>query len=149
VICGESTATIRRSPQEVLAFVLDFERYRQVDHKIGRIRAVERRGDDGLVTIRGRIRGIPLAVDRLAYHVVPNSRLELRSVPSVWPGAVVWFEGHFICEPAEHGTRVSHRECLAFRRPFSWLFEPLLRAWLARDTAEEMVRLKRALESDE
>jgi polyketide cyclase/dehydrase/lipid transport protein len=140
--------TVRRSPREVLEFVIDFERYRQVDHKIAAIRASERRGNEGVVTIRGRIRGVPAAVDRLAYRLVPYSRLELRSVPSLWPGLAVRFEGDFSCEVEADGTLVSHRECFAFRRPFRWLLEPLLGPWLARDTEAEMIRLRRALEGE-
>jgi hypothetical protein len=149
VICGQATETIRRSPREVLEFVLDFERYRRVDRKIAAVRASERDGNEGVVTIRGKILGVPLAVDRLAFRLVPHSRLDLRSVPSRWPGMVVRFEGGFTCEESAEGTRVCHRECFAFTRPLRWLLEPLLGGWLARDTAAEMVRLKRALEDEE
>ena len=41
MIVGEGTALIRRSPRDILEFVLDLERYRQADTKIGRVHFVE------------------------------------------------------------------------------------------------------------
>ncbi len=35
--CGEGTAIVCCSPREVLEFVLDVERYRLADRKIGRV----------------------------------------------------------------------------------------------------------------
>ena len=47
-----------------------------------------------------------------------------------------------------HGTRVVHTERFHFFRPWRFVAEPYLRSWLARDIAEEMVRLKQLLEAE-
>ncbi len=57
------------------------------------------------------------------------------------------FDGLFTCEETAEGTRVRHREAVSLRPPLAWVVEPLLRdCWLARDTAEEMARMKALLE---
>jgi len=105
VIVGEGTALIRRSPRDILEFVLDLERYRQ-----------------------------------------PWSRLHFRSTPSLWPGVLYHFDGLFTCEETAEGTCVRHREAVSLRPPLAWVVDPLLRDWLARDTALEMARMKALLE---
>jgi len=47
MLSAEATALIRRSPRDILEFVLDLERYRQADTKIGRVDFVERNGNAG------------------------------------------------------------------------------------------------------
>jgi hypothetical protein len=59
---------------------------------------------------------------------------------------VLDFEGTFECEASGNGTIARHREAFAFKRPWSWLAEPLLRRWLEADTAEGMVRFKQVIE---
>ena len=59
MIVGEASTTVRASPNEVFDFVIDLERYRQADHKIGRVGDVRRDGDRGTVQFSGRIRGLP------------------------------------------------------------------------------------------
>lgn len=50
VIVGEATETVKASPTDVFEFVLDLDRYRQADDKIGPVKSVERNGDRGTVT---------------------------------------------------------------------------------------------------
>ena len=59
MIVGEATTTVSVPPSEVFDFVLDLNRYRQADHKIGRVGAMHRTGDTGTVRFSGRIRGLP------------------------------------------------------------------------------------------
>jgi Flp pilus assembly CpaF family ATPase len=42
VIVGEASTTVRASPREVFDFVIDLERYRQADRKIGRVGEIRR-----------------------------------------------------------------------------------------------------------
>ena len=46
-------------PDDIIDFVLDLERYRQADHKIGRVGAIERHGTTGTARFAGRLRGLP------------------------------------------------------------------------------------------
>jgi hypothetical protein len=145
VIVGEASTTVRATPNEVFEFVLDLERYRQADHKIGRVGEVVRSGNSGTTRFSGRIRGLPgpsgtypftISADRLVFG-------------SPIAGAARWFlefEGSFFCEPTSDGTRVTHREAFLFKRPWRWLASPLLRRWLEADTAAEMVRFKELLD---
>lgn len=141
MIVGEATATVTVPPNEVFEFVLDLERYRQADRKIGRVGPAHRDGDTGTVTFSGRIRGLPGPSGTYPFTRTA-SRLQFGSPIA---GAARWFldfEGTFDCEPVAGGTAVTHREVFEFKRPWRWVAEPLLRRWLEADTTEEMVRFK-------
>ena len=143
---GEGTALIRRSPRDVLEFVLDLERYRQADTKIGLVHFVERNGNRGRARYAGRMRGLRGPAETVDWELEPWSRLHFRSTPSLWPGVLYHFDGLFTCEETAEGTCVRHREAVSLRPPLAWVVEPLLRAWLARDTVEEVARMKALLE---
>jgi len=146
MIVGEASATVNASPDEVFEFVLDLNRYRQADHKIGRVRAFERTGNTGSATFQGRVRGLPGPTGTYPF-TMSGSRLRFGSPTA---GAARWFlefEGTFDCEMTPAGTVVTHREAFNFKPPWRWLAEPLLRRWLERDTAEEMVRFKALVEA--
>jgi hypothetical protein len=145
MIVGEAGATVNVPPNEVFEFVLDLNRYRQADHKIGKVGAVERTGDSGTVKFSGRIRGLPGPSGVYPFTMTP-SRLQFGSPiagPARW---FLDFEGTFDCEKTAAGTLVTHREVFMFKRPWRWLAEPLLRRWLEADTDQEMVRFKELLE---
>src|SRR5206468_5464948 len=101
---------------------------------------------------RRHLLGLELPVDGLgrtreaAHAARVWSRLHFWSTPSFWPGILYQFDGLFTCEETAEGTRVRHREAVSLRPPLAWVVEPLLRDWLARDTAEEMARMKALLE---
>jgi len=146
VIVGEGTALIRRSPRDILEFVLDLERYRQADTKIGRVHFVERNGNRGRARYAGRMRGLRGPAETVDWELEPWSRLHFWSTPSFWPGILYHFDGLFTCEETAEGTRVRHREAVSLRPPLARVVEPLLRDWLARDTVEEVARMKALLE---
>lgn len=146
MIVGEASTTVSTTPNEVFDFVLDLERYRQADRKIGKVGAVEAQGDRGRVQFSGRIRGLPGPSGTYPF-TREESRLRFGSPVG---GAARWFldfEGTFDCEETGEGTVVTHREVFRFKRPWRWLAEPLLRGWLEQDTAEEMVRFKELVEN--
>jgi hypothetical protein len=143
---AEAMALIRRSPRDILEFVLDLERYRQADRKIGRVDFVERNANAGRARYAGTMRGLPGPTETVSWTLEPYSRLRFASTPSLWPGLVYRFEGLFTCEEVRGGTRVLHRETVFLRRPISWIVDPFLRGWLAHDIVEEMRRMKHLLE---
>lgn len=147
MIVGEASTTVRASPGEVFAFVIDLERYRQADHKIGRVGEVHRSGDRGTVRFSGRIRGLPGPSGTYPF-TLDESRLVF-GTPIAGPARLflAFFEGSFDCEATTEGTRVTHREMYRFKAPWRWLAEPLLRRWLERDTADEMVRFKTLIDA--
>jgi Polyketide cyclase / dehydrase and lipid transport len=147
MIVGEATTTVSVPPSEVFDFVLDLNRYRQADHKIGRVGAMHRTGDTGTVRFSGRIRRLPGPAGTYPFKL-SASRLQFGSPVA---GAARWFlnfEGTFDCQETENGTVVTHREVFEFKRPWRWLAEPVLRRWLETDTDAEMVRFKHLLDAD-
>jgi hypothetical protein len=145
MIVAEASATVRVAPYEVIEFVLDLNRYRQADRKIGRVGAVHRHENGGTAEFSGRIRGLP--GPRGVYpFIVTDTALRFGSPIA---GAARWFldfEGTFECEETADGTVVRHREAFTFKRPWRWVLEPLLRHWLEADSAAEMARFKELIE---
>jgi hypothetical protein len=145
VIAGEGSAVVDASANDVFEFVLDLERYREADHKIGRVGTIERDGNTGTAEFWGRIRGLPGPRGVFPFTMT-SSRLKFRTPVA---GPARWFlnfQGSFDCTEVEGGTSVTHREVFEFKRPWRWLAEPFLRRWLERDTVEEMVRFKPLVE---
>jgi hypothetical protein len=143
--CGEGSATIACPPRAVLEFVLEVERYRLADRKIGRVHWMHRDGNHGQVKHNGRLLGLPFPAIVLAFTLTPWSRLDFRMVSAPWP--LTGFEGSFTCKPTALGTRVTHRECFTLH-PLIGLLDPLFGAWLTRDTPQEVGRIKQLLERE-
>lgn len=145
VIVGEATTTVNVAQSDVIDFVLDLRRYRQADHKIGKVGAIHRDGDAGTVQFSGRIKGLPGPSGVYPFAVTPAG---LRFGSPIAGSARIFldFEGTFDCSPSPGGTVVRHREVFVFKRPWQWLVEPLLRRWLQADTAAEMIRFKELIE---
>ena len=142
-ITGEATTTVRATPTEVIEFVLDLRRYREADHKIGRIGAVQRDGDTGSARFSGRLRGLPGPAGTYPFRISGEHLVfgTPTSGPARW--FLSGFEGSFACERTDDGTTtVTHRETFVFRRPWRWLANPLLRRWLEADTVAEMGRFR-------
>jgi hypothetical protein len=144
VIVGEGTVLIRATPKEILEFVLDLERYRRADTKIGRVHWLKRDGDRGRVKHGGRLRGVPGRPLESEFTLTPWTRLEFRSVRAPWP--LAHFEGLFTCEETPDGTRVHHREAFGFRGLLAGAIDRFLGRWLAQDTPREMERMRAILE---
>ena len=147
MICGEGDILIGRPAAEILEFVLDLPRYARADTKIRHIRSVERHGNRGTVRHGGHLRGLPGPPVTLTFELEPYSRLVFTSAPRGLGRLAFQFEGSFECDETPEGTRVVHRECFRFRGPLRWLMEPYARDWLARDTREEVGRMKAILEA--
>jgi hypothetical protein len=145
MIVGEASVRVAVSPADVLAFVLDLERYRQADHKIGRVGPVTRDGAGGTAVFSGRIKGMPGPSGTYPFVLTPTSLKFGTPIagPARW---FLNFEGSFECTETAAGTEVVHREVFDFKRPWQWFLDPLLRKWLENDTAEEMGRLKDLVE---
>lgn len=142
MIEGRATAVVTATPAEVLALIVDLERYRQADHKIARVRSMTGDARSGEVCFTARLRGLPTPAERQTYVVSEDGlRVDFCSVPSRWPGKLARFHGVVLCEPLDDGTRVTHVETFFFARPLAWLVQPFLRRWLQRDTTAEVARL--------
>lgn len=146
VVCGEGKTVIRRPPKDILEFVLDVDRYRRADLKIGRVHYVHRRGNEGEVRHGGRLLGLPAPPVVLGFALTPYARLEFRGIAVPWP--LRGFDGFFTCEESPEGTIVVHRECFIFGPVAGRLFKLVLGGWLRGDTPAEVLRMKSLLEND-
>jgi hypothetical protein len=144
-IVVEATAVVAAGAAEVLDFVLDLDRYRLADHKIRRIRSLERHGDDVVVSMWTRFRGLPVAATQ-RMHLSPGERIDVHNEPS-WQDRFTRFHGEFVCVPVEGGTQVTHRYTFTFSVA-ARVMQALLRGWFDRDIHEEVARLKTILDSE-
>ncbi len=148
MIEGRAQATIHASAQECYEFVLDLDRYREADHKIGSVRALEFDGRVGEVRYTGRLRGVPSPPMTHLIEAEPYRSIVVRSKPGTWQDRLGPFHGVFTFTPVDaETTHVEHVEQLSFRGPARPLMERMLGTWLAADTPDEVARMKALLES--
>ena len=143
MIEGVGEAVVAATPEEAINFVLDLDRYRRADYKIGTVKWVRPDATGAMVRFRSKLMGMPgpyvtQRVDRT------GNRLDVHTVAPKWMNRMVSFEGVVDATPTDAGTRFFHREALTFHGPFRVL-EPLLRGWLAKDTAAEVRRVAEQL----
>lgn len=141
---AEATRVVPATCQEVLEFVLDLDRYRQADTKIGRVTQPVELDEHGVGRTRywGRLRGTPPVPDTNIVRLTRWTELVFTGAPRQPARLVLDFTGRFRCTDAEEGCRVTHSYELAFRRPFRWIYEPLLRSWLQAELEDELDRVR-------
>jgi hypothetical protein len=100
-IVGEASTTVRASPAEVFAFVIDLERYRQADHKIGRVGEVRRSGDRGTVRFSGRIRALPGPTGTYPFTLTARGWCSARRSPGPLAGSSTTSRAASIARPAQ------------------------------------------------
>lgn len=148
MISGEGTTVVKAEPAEVLDFFCDLHRYRKADTKIRRVVETRPEGDDKVVRIRSRLRGLPTPVLTQRVHRSGDSRVDVTDVPSWW-NRMSKFRAWVTCTPTDTGTIVTHREELEIRGPLRPIAERFLADWWAEDVACEMVRLARIVDAQE
>jgi hypothetical protein len=147
---GEGEIVIRRSPKDILEFVLDLDLYKQADRKFGTIKRVDRSGFEGTARYTAKLRGIPTPADVQRFELAEDySTLRFVSTPKFWPNVMATFEGWFECRPSDEGTHVRHVEELRFAKAVGWLADPMFRTWWADEIRGEVVRLRDLLEADD
>ena len=147
VLRAEATRVVPATSREVLEFVLDLERYRDADTKIGRVTQPIVLDDTGEGRTRywGRLRGTPPAPDTNIVRLHRWSELTFTGAPRQPARLVLDFTGRFGCDDTDEGCRVTHGYELAFRRPFRWIYEPLLGEWLQDELEAELDRVRAIL----
>jgi hypothetical protein len=140
----QASVEIARSPEVILEWISDLERYQRADHKIASVRFQA----PGRVRYRGRLRGLPTPVDEQTVLHEPGRSLRFRGAPR-WTRHLLDFEGGFTCESTDDGTIVVHDEQFEFKpAPVRWLAEWWLGTWLQHDIEAEMLRLKELVEAE-
>lgn len=141
--------TIRTSPEEFLEFVMDIERYAQVDPKISPVLWQRRDGNVVEFACRPKLAGLrqPKVVQYI--ELTPGHRVDigLKPLPSNRIAhAVARFNASFECSSAEDGTRIVRTLEFRFSPLVRWLLEPLFRRRLEHEVREEIRLAKDYLE---
>jgi hypothetical protein len=151
MVHAEAEVQIERSPQEILGWVLDLDRYKRADQKITKVveRPVLDADGTGRARYRGRLRGIPTPVDTNIVTLHEWDRLAFEGAPGVWTRRLVDFRGTFECTPNGDGSTIlRHTETFNFHpAPMDRLAERLLGRWLQKEIDVEVLRLKDLIES--
>lgn len=146
-VVGEAETVMATTATRVIEFVMDVERYREVDPKIGRIHWVERSLDDRQVTFcfTPRLGPVP-ALLRSTQHVTRRGghALVIRPEPS-WTDRLARFEGTVECWPHTDGVLVRRRLEFWLTPLLRPLLGPPLRRWLATDVPAELEGARRVL----
>ncbi|GAB3509023.1 SRPBCC family protein [Amycolatopsis cihanbeyliensis] len=146
--------TVRCAPEEFLAFVLDAERYAEVDSKLGRIDWVRRQDDVTEFKFRSHLPGIPgpgpTLVSRMS--LTPGERVDIEYAPpphNRLARRFSAFAASFVCAPTPEGTKVTRTVDITFKPPLAYLLHPILKRTLPPDVHQEMQEAKQALEQRE
>ena len=124
--------TIRCSPEEFLGFVMDIERYAEVDDKLGSFDWVRREENFLEFRLRPILPGVPGPAPRMT----AQGRLT----------RMLTFAASFAFDRVEEGTLVRRTFGVELRPAFGWLLEPILRRSLPADIENELRQAKRYLE---
>lgn len=144
------TETIGCTCDELLEFVMDIERYAEVDDKIKPI--LWRRRSHNLLEFacRPKLAGLrqPKVVQRV--QLTPGERVDIGLAPlptNRLAHAMADFRASFICRAVDHGTEVTRTLEFRFTPMLRWLLEPLFRRRLDAEVREEITRAKQHLET--
>lgn len=149
-VVGEAEIAIRTTPEEMLEFILDVERYKAVDSKIGTIHWVRRSPDGREVTFRFTPRLGPLPpVVRSTQRVtrVGDDGVSITAVPSPID-RLARFHGSMNVIQADGGVLVRRRLEFWLVRPLRGVLGPVLRRFLSRDVPAELAAVRSVLEGD-
>lgn len=145
----QATETISCTPEELLDFVMDVERYAQVDSKIRPVRWSRREGGLTEFCFRPKLAGLPAPPAVAQMRLTPGERVDIVLAPS--PANRLTrlasdFDASFVCTPVEGGTRLVRTLNFRFRPLLRWLAEPLLRRRMAAEVSEEVRLAKQYLQ---
>lgn len=148
------TRTVGCSPEELLEFVMDPERYARVDSKICAIDWVRRDGDTTEFRFRSKLPGLPGQGSKIVSRMTrtPGKRVDVRLPPipaNRLANLVSEFSASWTCVPADGGTTVTRTVRCGFRGPLKWVMEPALNRALEPDIEDEIAHAKAYLEATE
>lgn len=147
----ERQETILCSPDNWLEFVLDVDRYAEVDDKIGPIRWARRSGNLVEVQFWPRLPGLrlPMLPITSQMRLTRGQRIDVRLAPlphNLTTHAASKFRASFSCVPLDEGVRVTRRISFELRRPAKRLVEPVLCRTLPNSVDRELRLAKLILE---
>lgn len=148
---ARTTEFVRVAPEVVLDFIMDVERYAEIDEKIRPLLWVRRAHNFTEFAFRPKLAGLigPTLVSQ--ERLVPGRRVDISLAPAPHNRlirAITRYEASFECVPVPGGTEVTRSERFALRRPFSWLVGPYLRRTMPVLVRRELLLAKQKLEED-
>jgi polyketide cyclase/dehydrase/lipid transport protein len=143
--------TIRCSPDDFLGFVMDIERYAEVDDKLGSFDWVRREQDFVEFRFRPILPGIPARAPHMTARgrLTPHERIDVSLAPLPLNRVfhrIMTFAASFAVEPADGGTLVRRTFSVEPRPALRWLLDPILRRSLPADIESELRQAKHCLE---
>jgi hypothetical protein len=141
--------TIAVSPEKILEFVMDIERYAEVDAKIKPILWARREGNRLEFACRPKLAGLPQPKVIQFAELTPGRRIDIGLLPlpnNRIANALANFEASFDCVADGDITRVTRTLEFTFAPAVRWLMEPLFRRRLPAEVRDEVRRAKDYLE---
>lgn len=141
----EVTETFPCTPEELLDFVMDVERYALVDPRLRPVLWTRREGNLLEFGFRPRVAGLPAPKTVARVRLTPGHRVDVELAPppaNRMTRLASDFDASFVCTPVEGGTHLVRTLNFRFRPPLRWLAEPLLRRPLHAEAQQEMRRAK-------
>ncbi len=145
----QETAVIACSPDTLLDFVMDIERYAEVDRKISPVLWHRREGNVVEFACRPTLAGMPQPKVVQQLTLTPGQRIDISLSPPPQNRighAMARFAASFQTEAVPEGTRVTRTLEFRVTPALRWLLEPLLRRRLPGEVREELRLAKRYLE---
>ncbi|MFN8082370.1 MAG: SRPBCC family protein [Kineosporiaceae bacterium] len=147
---ARTTEFIRTTAEEFLEFVLDVERYQQIDEKIRPVLWVRREQGFTEFAFRPRIGPLRSPTWVSQERLVDGRRVDIQLAPAPYnrfARLIIRYEASFECEPAPGGVLVSRSERFRMRGPLRWIVEPAVRRMMPRLVREELRLAKQLLEA--
>ncbi len=136
---ASATTEVAATPQEVLEFVLDLHRYKEVDPKIVRVVSLDGPDEEGRGSVKmwARMWWLPPAPDRQDFVLERWNRLTFTGAPRQPARMLFDFVGTVECDESDTGARLTHAYEFRFKGPFRRV-ERVLGSWLQRQIEEEV-----------
>ena len=146
-VSASATTTVAVDARTLLEFVLDLERYKQVDRKIVRVGRVDAPDQEGKGSVRlwGRVRWTPPSPDKHDIVLQRWRSLTFTGAPRQPARLIFDFTGTFACRPVDAGTEMTHAYEFTFKGPFRVL-ERGLGPWLQAELDDEVAAVRAAIE---
>lgn len=141
--------TIAAPPDEILEFVMDIERYADVDAKIKPILWARRDGNRLEFACRPKLVGFRQPKVIQFAELTPGRRIDIGLLPppcNRLAHALAHFQASFECIAKDDVTRVTRTLEFTFNPAVRWLMEPLFRRRLPAEVRDEIQRAKAYLE---
>jgi hypothetical protein len=147
---ARTTQFIRTSADDFLEFVMDVERYAEIDEKIRPVRWSRRDGDLTEFAFRPSALGLKWPTWVPQMRRTPGERVDIVLAPAPhnrFARVITHYEASFECVPVDGGVEVTRSERFEVHRPFKWVLEPALRRTMPALVREELRLAKAKLES--